>query len=294
VSIPSLREKVEAAVASIRSRCSILPRFGIVLGTGLGGLSREIDVEARIPYGEIPGFPDPRVTSHEGHLVLGRLAGEPIAAFEGRYHYYEGYTLEELTLPVRVMKALGVEAAIFSNAAGGLNPQLRTGDILLITDHINLMGVNPLIGPNDDVLGPRFPDMIEPYDLAIADRLEAIALRSGMRLPRGVYAALTGPCLETRAEYRWLQRIGADAVGMSTVPEVIVAVHAGLRSAGLSCITDMCLPDALRPVRIEEILEVAAAAEPRMTRLVKALLEEGLPERKGLDESRCNPGPAAP
>jgi purine-nucleoside phosphorylase len=269
----TLREKIAEAARAVHARASLAPRFGIVLGTGLGGLAGEIDVEARIPYAEIPFFPDPRVTSHKGCLVVGRLGGQPVAALEGRYHFYEGYTLEELTLPVRLLKALGAEAVIFSNAAGGLNPNFRPGDIMAIIDHVNLMGVNPLIGPNDDALGPRFPDMCEPYDLQIVARLEALALEAGIRLQRGVYAAMTGPSLETRAEYRFLRLIGADAIGMSTVPEVIVAVHAGLQVAGLSCITDICLADALKPVRIEEILRIAAGAEPKMTRLVKRLLE---------------------
>jgi purine-nucleoside phosphorylase len=269
----SLKARVDAAAAAIRSRSGLAPRFGITLGTGLGGLTREIAPEARIPYQEIPGFPEPRVMSHQGTLVLGHLGGQPVAALEGRYHYYEGYTLEEITLPVRVLKALGVEAAIFSNAAGGLRSRLQLGDILVIEDHINLMGVNPLVGPNDETLGPRFPDMCEPYDLRLVRTVEEIALRRGIRASRGVYAAMTGPCLETRAEYRYLQAIGADAIGMSTVPEVIVAVHSGLRVVGLSCITDVCLPDALRPVNIEEILRVAAAAEPRMTALVRDLIE---------------------
>jgi purine-nucleoside phosphorylase len=268
-----LKKKIHEAVDAIQSRTKLKPRVGITLGTGLGGLTKEIDVETRIPYSEIPNFPEARVTSHQGHLVLGKLAGKPVVALEGRYHFYEGYSLEEITLPVRVMKALGVEIAIFSNAAGGLNGNFQAGDVMIITDHINLMGVNPLIGPNDDSLGPRFPDMCEPYDLKMAACLEALALESRVRAWRGVYAALTGPCLETRAEYRFLRAIGADAVGMSTVPEVIAAVHAGLKVAGLSCITDLCLPDALKPVKIEEILRVAAQAEPKITLLVRRLVE---------------------
>lgn len=264
--------KVETAAAAIRARTALTPRFGITLGTGLGGLAARIDAEVRIPYAEIPCFPDPRVLSHQGTLVLGHLGGKPVAALEGRYHYYEGYTLEEITLPLRVLKALGIEVAVFSNASGGLNPQFRTGDILIIEDHINLMGVNPLIGPNDDRLGPRFPDMIEPYDLELVRRLEEIALELRIRTHRGVYAAMTGPNLETRAEYRMLRTLGADVIGMSTVPEVLVAVHSGLRSAGLSCVTDMCLPDALKPVDIDEILRVAGEAEPRMTQLVERLI----------------------
>jgi purine-nucleoside phosphorylase len=268
-----LGEIVAAAAQAIRERAKVAPRFGVVLGTGLGGLSREIEVHARIPYADIPFFPRPRVASHAGALVVGMLGGQPVAALEGRYHYYEGYTLAEITLPIRVLKALGVEVLVLSNAAGGLNPNHRVGDIMIIADHLNLMGVNPLVGPNDDALGPRFPDMCEPYDLGLVSRLEEIALEAGIRVHRGVYAAMTGPCLETRAEYRFLRQIGADAVGMSTVPETIVAVHSGLRVAGISCVTDLCLPDALKPVRIEEILRVAGEAEPKMTTLIKRLIE---------------------
>lgn len=269
---PKLKERVDAVVALIRSRSEARPRFGITLGTGLHRLADEIDVETRISYAEIPGFPETAGMFHSGNLVLGKLEGREIVALEGRYHYYEGYTLEEITLPVRVLKELGVEIAIFSNAAGGLDPGFRKGDLMLLDDHINLMGVNPLIGPNDDRLGPRFPDMCAPYDPVLLRLLESAAEERGIRARRGIYAALTGPCLETRAEYRFLRMIGADAVGMSTVPEVIVAVHAGLRVAGISCITDLCLPDALQPVNIEEILEVAAAAEPKATALVKDLV----------------------
>jgi purine-nucleoside phosphorylase len=210
---------------------------------------------------------------HEGTLILGNLGGKPVACLEGRYHCYEGYTLEEVTLPVRVLKALGVEYAIFSNAAGGLNPQFQKGDIMLIEDHINLMGVNPLVGPNDESLGPRYPDMSEPYDLRALARMEEIALESRIRTQRGVYVALTGPCLETRAEYRFLRTIGADAVGMSTVPEIIVAVHSGLKSIGISCITDICLPDALKAVEISEIIRVASEAEPKIALLVQRFVE---------------------
>ncbi|MEM7235389.1 MAG: purine-nucleoside phosphorylase [Planctomycetota bacterium] len=269
-----LKTRVDEAAAAIKSRVDISPRFGITLGTGLGGFAEELDVVDRIPYAAIPHFPEPRVETHDGTLVLGHLAGQPVAALEGRYHFYEGYTLEEITLPVRVLKALGIEIAIFSNAAGGLNPQHQKGDILLITDHINLMGVNPLVGPNDDRLGPRFPDMVEPYDRDLTGRLERLALAAGIKTQRGVYAGLTGPCLETAAEYRFLQIIGADAVGMSTVPEVIVAVHSGLRSVGLSCITDLCLPDALEPVNIEEIIRVAGETEPQIRRLVRELIAD--------------------
>jgi purine-nucleoside phosphorylase len=270
----TLGQKVAEAVAAIRARSRLAPRFGLTLGTGLGGLAREITVDERLPYAEIPWFPEPRVVSHEGALTLGTLGGQPVAVLEGRYHYYEGYSLEEVTLPVRVLKGLGVEVAVFSGAAGGLNPSFRLGDIMIVTDHLNLMGVNPLVGPNDDALGPRFPDMCEPYDLGLVERLEELALALGLRVQRRVYAAVTGPCLETRAEYRFLRMAGADAVGMSTVPEVIVGVHAGLKCVGLSCITDMCLPDALEPADIKRILEVAAAAEPKMLRLVTRFVSD--------------------
>ncbi len=270
---PDLKSKVESAAQAIRDRTDLSPRFGITLGTGLGGLADRIDEAVRIPYAEIPCFPEPRVLSHDGTLVLGMLGGQPVAALEGRYHYYEGYTLEEITLPLRVLRALGIEVAVFSNASGGLNPQFRTGDIMIIEDHINLMGINPLIGPNDESLGPRFPDMIEPYDRRLIESLEALSLEMGLRTHRGVYAAMTGPNLETRAEYRMLRTLGADVIGMSTVPEVLVAVHSGLRSVGLSCVTDMCLPDALKPVDIDAIIRVAGEAEPRLTQLVERLLE---------------------
>ena len=266
-------EIVRRATDSIHARSSTAPRYGITLGTGLGGLAEQIEVECSIPYKEIPGFPSSTTVSHNGQLLLGQLGGQAVAALDGRFHAYEGYSLAEITLPVRVLKALGVEVAIFSNAAGGLNPSFDQGDLMVITDHINLMGHNPLIGPNDERLGPRFPDMCDPYDLNLARSLEALALEGGITLRRGVYVALTGPCLETRAEYRFLRTIGADVVGMSTVPEVIVAVHSGLRIVGLSCVTDVCLPDALKPVDIEEILRVAAAAEPKMSQLVTRLLE---------------------
>jgi purine-nucleoside phosphorylase len=269
---PKLKERVDEAVALIRSRTRMTPRFGVTLGTGLHGLAGEIEVDAKIPYNEIPWFPETAGMFHSGNMVFGKLGEREIAALEGRYHFYEGYSLQEITLPVRVLKALGVEIVIFSNAAGGLDPGFRKGDLMLLDDHINLMGVNPLIGPNDDRLGPRFPDMCAPYDAELIQILESAAQEREIRVRRGVYAALTGPCLETRAEYRFLRTIGADAVGMSTVPEVIVAVHAGLRVAGISCITDLCLPDVLQPVNIEEILEVAGAAEPKATALVKDLV----------------------
>ena len=268
-----LHGRIARAAAAIAARVRTQPRFAVVLGTGLGGFDREVQVDARIPYQEIPGFPPLRAVSHEGILTLGTIGGRGVVLMEGRYHLYEGYRLDEITFPVRVFRKLGVELAIFSNAAGGLDPSHKAGDILLIEDHINLMGVNPLVGPNDERIGPRFPDMCDPYDPKALSILEEIARAEGIPVHRGVYAALSGPCLETRAEYRFLRTIGADAVGMSTVPEVIAAVHCGLKAFGISCITDRCIPEELKPVDIQEILKTAAEAEPKMRRLVRRLIE---------------------
>jgi len=269
-----LMEKIDAAVKGIRSRSKLVPEIGIILGTGLGAVAEDIKKDVEIPYGEIPNFLVSTVPGHAGNLILGKLSGKPVVAMEGRFHRYEGYTLQDITLPVRVMKALGAKSLVVSNACGCLNPQWRKGDLIIIEDHINLMGDNPLIGPNDDALGPRFPDMIEPYCKKYVDAAEEIALEEGIRAHKGVYVALTGPCLETRAEYRFLRAIGADAVGMSTVPEVIVAVHAGLKTFGVGILTDLCLPDALQPAKIEDIIAVAAAAEPKLSRLILRLVEK--------------------
>lgn len=266
-------DQVQEAAAAIRGRWTGSPTVGIVLGTGLGALAEEIEAEARIPYPEIPHFPDSTVESHKGQLVLGRLAGRTVAAMEGRFHLYEGYTAAQVTFPIRVLRELGCSTLIVSNAAGGMNPLHAKGDLIVIEDHINLMGVNPLVGPNDDRLGPRFPDLIEPYDRGLQDLALRAALEANIVAHRGVYVGVTGPNLETRAEYRLLRAAGADVVGMSTVPEVLVAVHAGLRVLGFSIITDRCLPDALEPVRIEEILAVARAAEAKLRTIVRAVLE---------------------
>ncbi len=263
-----LKEQIREAAQAIKAVDSAEPAVGVVLGTGLGGLAEKIDVAARIPYEKIPHFPTSTVHAHAGELLLGTLGGKRVIALSGRFHYYEGYTLQQVTFPVRVAKELGIKTLIVSNACGGLNPQFRAGDIMLITDHINFIGDNPLIGPNDDSLGPRFPDMIEPYSESLIDLVESIALSRGLKVQRGVYLACTGPSLETRAEYRMMRALGADAVGMSTVPEVIVAVHCGLNVLGFSVITDECLPDALEPVNIEKIIAVANAAEPRLSELV--------------------------
>jgi purine-nucleoside phosphorylase len=269
-----LYDQVQAATRAIQARWNGQPRVGIILGTGLGGLVEDVAAEAAIPYQAIPHFPHSTAPTHAGRLVCGRLAGKPVVAMEGRFHLYEGYSLDEITLPVRVMKALGCEVLIVSNACGGMNPQWRKGDLMLVEDHINLMGDNPLIGPNDDRLGDRFPDMCRPYDpelLALAQRL---ALEEKVRCHTGVFVAVPGPNLETRAEYRFLRGIGADVVGMSTVPEVIVGVHSKLRILGLSVITDMCLPDALEPAKLEEIIAVANEAEKKLRVLVRRVVGE--------------------
>jgi purine-nucleoside phosphorylase len=267
-----LYDQIQEACRFIRARWEQQPRAGIILGTGLGNLTQQIAVDVTIDYGEIPHFPQSTAISHAGRLVCGTLRGLPVMAMEGRFHYYEGYSLKRITLPVRVFKALGAELMIVSSAVGGMNPFHRKGDLIVIDDHINLMGDNPLIGVNDDRLGPRFPDMSTPYDRECGDAALEIARRHDITAHRGVLVAVAGPNLETRAEYRFLRGIGADVVGMSMVPEVLVAVHAGLRTIGLSIITDMCLPDALQPAVVEEIIAVANEAEPRLTTLVTELL----------------------
>lgn len=256
----------------VRGRTTVVPRVAIILGTGLGGLAREIEVESTIPYEEIPGFPLSTVESHAGRLLLGRLRGTPVVAMQGRFHRYEGYTLQQVTFPVRVMAALGARILVVTNVSGGMHPLWAPGDLVLLSDHINLLGDSPLIGRNDDRLGPRFPDMSEPYDRELRAEVRRLALEQGIGLREGVYVAVPGPNLETRAEYRMLRAIGADIVGMSTVPEVLVAVHQGLRIVGVSIITDQCLPDALKPATLEDILAVAGRAEPKLTALIAALV----------------------
>ncbi|HEX7898287.1 MAG TPA: purine-nucleoside phosphorylase [Planctomycetota bacterium] len=270
----ALRERVEEAVRAIGATAP--PEFGIILGTGLGSVAAAIEKTATIPYEKIPHFARSTVTSHKGDLVLGTLEGRRVVAMEGRFHAYEGYSMEQITFPVRVMRALGAKALVVSNACGGLNPAYAKGDLMLIEDHLNLMGANPLVGPNDDTLGPRFPDMCRPYDLDFLRVAEAAGKREQIKLQRGVYAALTGPCLETPAEYRMLRTIGADVVGMSTVPEVIVGVHAGLRMLGVSIVTDLCVPETLHPVNIQEIIAVAQAAEPRIGRLLRGFIRDAV------------------
>jgi purine-nucleoside phosphorylase len=269
----SLYDRVQAAAALVRGRTALAPEVGIILGTGLGGLAREIAVEAEVPYGEIPGFPLSTVETHAGRLLLGRLGGRPVVAMQGRFHRYEGYDLQQVTFPVRVMHALGARTLVVSNACGGMNPLWGPGDLVLLSDHINLLGDNPLVGPNDERLGPRFPDMSAPYDSELRGLARQAALELGIVLREGVYVAVPGPNLETRAEYRMLRAMGADVVGMSTVPEVIVAGHQGMRTVGISIITDQCLPDALEPADIGRIIATAGRAEPHLTRLITTLVE---------------------
>ena len=269
-----LAANIEQAVEAIRQKWQGTPRVGIILGTGLGSVAQQIDTQATLDYESIPHFPRSTAISHAGQLVCGSLEGVSVVAMEGRFHAYEGHSYRQITFPVRVMRALGAELLIVSNACGGMNPQYNQGDIMVIEDHINLMNGNPLMGVNDDELGPRFPDMCQPYDAKLIDRVLSIARRENIAARKGVYVAVTGPNLETRAEYRFLRTIGADVVGMSTVPEVIVAVHAGMRVLGLSIVTDLCLPDALEPADIEKILAIAAEAEPKLRKLVLGVLAE--------------------
>lgn len=264
---------IDAAAAVVRARFATTPDVAIILGTGLGALASDIDTSVAIEYGDIPGFPLSTVESHAGRLLCGTLAGKTVVAMQGRFHKYEGYPLQAVTFPVRVLHALGARTLVVSNACGGLNPLWAAGDVMLIADHINLLGDSPLIGRNDDRLGPRFPDLSEPYDTRLRAMAREVAAERRITLREGVYVAVTGPNLETRAEYRFLRNIGADVVGMSTVPEVVVAIHAGMRVLGLSIVTDMCLPDALEPATVERIIAVANRAEPNLSALVRGVLE---------------------
>jgi purine-nucleoside phosphorylase len=275
--MPDLYDQIEEASRAVRKQWDGKPRVGIVLGTGLGGLAEDIRAEATFAYRELPHFPVSTAPSHASRLVCGRLGGKAVVAMEGRFHFYEGYSLRQITFPVRVMRALGCEVLIVTNACGGMNPQYAKGDLMAIEDHINLLGDNPLIGPNDDRLGPRFPDMARPYDRELLALARRIALEERVVCHQGVFVAVPGPNLETRAEYRYLRFIGADVVGMSTVPEVIVGVHAGMRNLGFSAVTDMGLPDALEPTVLEEIIAVANAAGEKLRVLVRRVIEE-LPE----------------
>jgi purine-nucleoside phosphorylase len=271
--VTALLDTVLAAADVIHARSALRPHVAIILGTGLGGLAREIAVQTEIPYAELPGFPRPTVETHAGRLLIGTLAGRPVVAMQGRFHRYEGYDLQQVTLPVRALRASGARTLIVSNACGGMHPLWNAGDLVLLADHLNLLFENPLVGPADERAGPRFPDMSAPYDPELRAVAREAARELGITLREGTYAAVTGPNLETRAEYRMLRALGADVVGMSTVPEVIAAVQGDMRVLGLSIITDLCLPDALEPASIERIIATAERAEPALARLVAAVVE---------------------
>ncbi|HVZ39848.1 MAG TPA: purine-nucleoside phosphorylase [Candidatus Kapabacteria bacterium] len=271
----SLREQMAAAADVIRAHAGsdFIPEAGIILGTGLGHLADEIEKIAVVEYADIPGFPLATVESHSGRLIAGHLGGKVVVAMQGRFHYYEGYSMGLITFPVRVMHELGAGTLLVSNACGGMNPLFRRGDLMVIEDHINLLGDNPLIGPNDETLGPRFPDMSEPYSHRLIALAEEVAMANAIRLLKGTYVAVAGPSLETRAEYRFLRAVGADAVGMSTVPEVIVARHMNMNVLGISIITDECFPDSLAPVNVADIIAAANRAEPSLARIMAGVIE---------------------
>ena len=261
------------AVSFIKERLPINPEYLLILGTGLGELAEEMTIELELPYEDIPHFPVSTVESHTGKLLMGYLGGKRVMAMQGRFHYYEGYSMNQIVFPIRVAKMLGIQTLLVSNACGGLNPNFQRGDIMLINDHINFLGDNPLIGPNDPDLGPRFPDMSQPYTKHLLVTANQVALDAGIKIHQGVYLAVSGPMLETKAEYRYMRQLGADVVGMSTVPEVIAAVHMGMKVLGISVITDECFPDSLEPVSLDDVLNAAAMAKPQLTRIVVGILE---------------------
>jgi purine-nucleoside phosphorylase len=268
-----LLTKIDETLEVIRKVTAEDYPFGIILGTGLGALVKEIEIFHEIDYEELPQFPLSTVESHHGKLILGKIGDKNVVAMQGRFHFYEGYSMKQITYPVRVMKFLGVETLLVSNACGGMNPDYKRGDIMLMTDHINLLGDNPLIGMNEEKLGPRFPDMSEPYSLELIKTAEEVAVENKIKVQKGVYVAVPGPNLETKAEYRFLRDIGADVVGMSTIPENIAANHMGMKVLGISIITDECFPDSLKPVNVEEIIATAMEAEPKMTLIMKEVIK---------------------
>ncbi len=271
--IEETRKMLTDAVAAIRDRITLKPHIGIILGTGLGSLVDGIEMVGTVDYDSIPHFPVSTVESHAGRLLFGKLRGKPVVCMQGRFHFYEGYSFQQIGFPIRVLKALGIQTLIVSNASGGLNPNFAPGDIMVIKDHINFFPGNPLIGPNDDSLGDRFPDMYEVYNQKYVELAKKVALEQNLRLQEGVYVGLTGPCLETAAEYRMLRTFGADAVGMSTVPEVITAHHQHNKILGFSIITDMGLPDNMHPCSLEDVIGTASAAEPRLRDLIAGCVE---------------------
>lgn len=271
--VAAFRKKRDEAFSYIQSKTTFKPEYMVILGTGLGRLADQMNVQDDIPYDQIPHFPTSTVESHSGRLLFGFLGGKKVVAMQGRFHYYEGYSMQQIVFPLRVLKAMGTHTLLVSNAAGGMNPNYQRGDIMLIVDHINLLGDNPLIGPNDNELGLRFPDMSEPYTPELIQLAEKVALEKGIKMHQGVYVAVSGPNLETKAEYRFLRQIGADVVGMSTIPEVIAAVHMSMKVLGISVITDECFPDSLEPVVMADILAAADEAEPKMTQVITGVLE---------------------
>ena len=269
-----LLSKINETLSVIKEKTKDTYEIGIILGTGLGGLVKDLEIEAEISYDELPHFPLSTVESHHGKLIFGKIGEKKVVAMQGRFHYYEGYTMQQITYPVRVMKFLGVNTLLVSNACGGMNPLFRRGDIMLMADHINLIGDNPLIGKNEDELGPRFPDMSEAYSKDLLELAEQAALENKIKIQKGVYVAVPGPNLETKAEYRFLRSTGADVVGMSTIPENIVANHMGIKVLGFSIITDECFPESLKPVSVQEIIAVAMEAEPKMTLIMKEVIKK--------------------
>lgn len=266
-------KKIKETASYLRNRIQILPKVGIVLGTGLGELATQITDRQEIPYQEIPNFPVSTVEGHSGKLIIGKLGGVLVLAMQGRFHYYEGYSMKEVTFPVRVMKELGVKTLLLSNAAGGMNPEFEIGELMIIRDHINLFPEHPLRGRNYDELGVRFPDMSQPYDATLREKAKAIAARHGIRVKEGVYVGTQGPSFETPAEYKFFSVIGGDAVGMSTVPEVIVAVHAGIKVFAMSIITDLGIPGKIVEVSHEEVQRIANKVQPYMTQIMKELIQ---------------------
>lgn len=267
-------EKIQKTAEFIKSKTSLSPRIAIVLGTGLGNLAEKIEVECELEYKDIPNFPVSTVVGHQGKLFIGRLKGKEVLALQGRFHYYEGYSMQEVTFPFRVLKLLNIEKLILSNASGGMNPNFEIGDLMIIHDHINLMGANPLIGPNDARMGPRFVDMSEPYTHELIEQAQAIAQRRNIKVHTGVYTAVTGPTFETPAEYKYMRILGADAVGMSTIPEVIVANQMNIDVLAVSVITDLGVEGKIVEISHEEVIEAANQAEPRLTLLVSDLIGE--------------------
>lgn len=272
--IAEYRNRIKETKQYIQTKSNLKPEIGIILGTGLGGLVADIDISNELVYSDIPNFPVSTVESHAGKLIFGKIAGKDVIVMQGRFHYYEGYSMQEITFPIRIMKELGIKVLLISNASGGMNPQFSKGDLMILNDHINLLGSNPLIGSNLEEYGPRFPDMSEPYSKRLIALAEKVALENQLKVQKGIFIAVPGPNLETKAEYRFLRLCGADCVGMSTVPEDIVAVHSGIEVLGISVITDECFPDALQPVNVDEIIEVANKAEPKLTLLMKEVIAQ--------------------